>query len=111
MSIYDPATGSHTPTDEATPPSAAEASPSQDADNTGAPLAGLLTGRVLTRKRAYLAYASAALLVSFAPDVVTAGVLTGHQASVLTMWAALSASILLKAGTAFGFVAAANTGR
>lgn len=106
MSIYDTRTGERTDVAEPAP----VAPESADADAPGAPLSGLLTGKVLTRKRAYLAYASAALVVSFAPDIVTAGVLSGHEASALTMWAALASSILLKVGTAFGFIAAANTG-
>lgn len=106
MSVYDPATGSRTSTQTADSPE-----PESDAGDTSAPLAGLLTGRTLTRKRVYYVYASASLLVSFAPDVIVAGILTGHQADVLTASAALASSILLKVGVAFGFVAASNTGR
>lgn len=84
--------------------------PTSDAGNSSAPLAGLLAGRTLTRKRAYYVYASASLLVSFAPDVIVAGVLTGHEADVTTAVAGLAASLLLKIGVAFGFVAASNTG-
>lgn len=82
-----------------------------DAGNTSAPLSGLFAGNDRGRKRAYLIYASAALLVSFVPDVVVYGVLTSEVEPVVIAWAGLSSSLLLKIGTALGFVAAANTSR
>lgn len=82
-----------------------------DAGNTRAPLSGLFAGNDRGRKRAYLIYASAALLVSFVPDVVVYGVLTSEVEPVIVAWAGLSSSLLLKIGTALGFVAAANTSR
>lgn len=105
MSTYDPTTQKRTPLDS----DGGEASEPEQA--TTAPLAGLLAGNTAIRKRVYYGYASAALVVSFIPDVVVAGVLSGHEADALTMWGALASSILLKIGVAFGFIAASNTGR
>lgn len=77
----------------------------------GAVLAGLLSGRPALRKRVYYSYASAALLVSIGPDIVVAGVLTSTATPAFVAAIALASSILLKVGTAFGFVAASNTVR
>lgn len=79
--------------------------------NTGAPLSGLFSGSDLGRKRAYLAYSAAALLVSFGPDIVTAGVLTNSAVPSFVAYVSLASSILLKIGTAIGFVAASNTSK
>lgn len=76
-----------------------------------APLAGLFAGNDRGRKRAYLVYAGAALLISFGPDVVVANVLADNVVPTFVAYVSLSASILLKIGTALGFVAAANTRR
>lgn len=72
-------------------------------------LAGLLSGRPAVRKRVYYAYAGAALLVSIGPDIVVAGVLSTGAVPGFVAGVALASSILLKVGTAFGFVAASNT--
>lgn len=75
----------------------------------GAPsLAGLIAEHPAARKRVYYAYAIAALVVSFGPDVVIAGVVAGDAVEPFTAWVGLASSVLLKIGTAFGFVAAAN---
>lgn len=79
-------------------------------DDGGAPLSGLFTGRPAFRKRAYAAYAGVALIVSFAPDVVAVGLLTGDQSAGLVAVATLASSVLLKVGVAFGFIAASNVG-
>ena len=75
---------------------------------TGAPLAGLISEHPIARKRLYSAYALVALGVSFAPDVVVAGILTAQVNSTVVVVAALVSSVLLKIGVAFGFVAASN---
>lgn len=77
--------------------------------NPDAPLAGLLAGSPQARKRAYYSYAAAALLVSFGPDIITAGILTSAQAPVFVAILGLVTSVILKVGVAFGFVAASNT--
>lgn len=71
-------------------------------------LAGLISQHPTARKRLYYAYAVAALVLSFGPDVVTWGVISGADLPQFTMWLGLSSSVLLKVGTAFGFVAASN---
>jgi len=76
-----------------------------------APLAGLFAGNPIGRRRAYFAYAGSALLISFGPDIVTAGVLTAHQTPIFVTWVSLATSVLLKVGVAFGFVAASNVGK
>jgi hypothetical protein len=73
-----------------------------------APLSGLFSGRDRARKRTYLAYAGAALLISFGPDIVVAGVLSDNVVPSFVAYVSLSSSILLKVGTALGFVAASN---
>jgi hypothetical protein len=83
---------------------------SADANPT-APLSGLFAGNDAGRKRAYLIYAGAALLVSFGPDIVTANVLAGEDVPTFTAYLTLASSILLKIGTALGFVAASNTSK
>lgn len=79
--------------------------------NQAAVLAGLLAGRPSLRKRVYYAYATGALLVSIGPDIVVAGVLSDAATPGFVTWVALASSILLKVGTAFGFVAASNTAK
>lgn len=79
-----------------------------DSGQQGA-LSGLFAGNDLGRKRAYLVYAGAALLVSFGPDIVTAGVLLDDVVPTFVAYVSLASSILLKIGTALGFVAASNT--
>jgi len=79
-----------------------------DSGQQGA-LSGLFAGNDLARKRAYLVYAGAALLVSFGPDIVTAGVLLDDVVPTFVAYVSLASSILLKVGTALGFVAASNT--
>lgn len=76
---------------------------------TGAPLAGLFAGHTKGRKRAYAAYAGAALLVSFGPDLVTYQIISGIHVAALTAWIGFVSSAMLKIGAAFGFVASANT--
>lgn len=76
---------------------------------TSAPLAGLFAGHTKGRKRAYAAYAGAALLVSFGPDLVTYQIITGIHVAALTAWIGFVSSAMLKIGAAFGFVASANT--
>ena len=80
-------------------------------ENPDAPLSGLFAGNVKSRKVAYLIYAGAALILSFGPDVVVASVLDDNIVPTFVAWIGLSSSILLKIGTALGFVAAANTRR
>lgn len=84
-----------------------------DGDNANprAPLSGLFAGNDRARKTAYLIYASAALLISFGPDVVVSGVISGNVVPEFVAYIGLSSSILLKIGTALGFVAAANTSK
>lgn len=80
--------------------------------NAGLPggvLAGLFTNHVSARRRSYFGYSIAALLVSFGPDIALAGFLTGHELNVFTASMVLASSVLLKVGTAFGFIAASNT--
>ena len=84
---------------------------SGDAGQTEAPLAGLFAGNDRARKRTYLAYAGAALLISFGPDVVVANVLAADTVPQFVAIVSLASSILLKIGTALGFVAAANTSK
>ncbi len=79
--------------------------------NATTPLSGLFAGHPIARRRVYLGYAGAVLLVSFAPDVVTAGLLTGAQVPVFVSAVTLTTSILLKLGAALGFVAASNAGK
>lgn len=79
-----------------------------DSGGTGA-LSGLFAGNDAGRKRAYLIYAGAALLVSFGPDIVTANVLADSTVPTFVAYVSLASSILLKIGTALGFVAASNT--
>lgn len=79
--------------------------------NPNAPLSGLFAGNDTGRKRAYLVYAGAALLVSFGPDIVTAGVLSQEIVPEFVAYVSLTSSILLKIGTALGFVAASNTSK
>jgi hypothetical protein len=79
--------------------------------NATTPLSGLFAGHPIARRRVYLGYALAVLLVSFAPDVVTAGLLTGTQVPVFVSGVTLTTSILLKLGAALGFVAASNAGK
>lgn len=74
-------------------------------------LAGLLSSRPEIRKRAYYGYAIAALFISFGPDIVVAGVLADTTVPTFVAWVGLASSILLKIGTAFGFIAASNTQR
>lgn len=81
-----------------------------DAGGQGA-LSGLFAGNDAGRKRAYLIYAGAALLVSFGPDIVTAGVLTDSTVPTFVAYVSLASSILLKIGTALGFVAASNSAK
>lgn len=80
-----------------------------DGTVAGQPLSGLLAGRPKARKRGYYAYAFLALLISFGPDVITAGVLTAHTQPVFVASIGFATSVLLKVGVAFGFVAASNT--
>lgn len=87
---------------------AAETMLAGDSGRQGA-LSGLFAGNDTGRKRAYLVYAGAALLISFGPDIVTAGVLTEQIVPEFVAYVSLASSILLKIGTALGFVAAANT--
>jgi len=77
--------------------------------NGRAAFAGLLAEHPRARKRTYYGFAAAALLVSFGPDVVTAGVLADGSVPTFVAYVTLSASILLKVGTALGFIAASNT--
>lgn len=79
-----------------------------DAQATGA-LSGLFAGNDRARKRAYLWYAGIALLISFGPDVVVANVLADELVPTFVAYVSLASSILLKIGTALGFVAASNT--
>jgi hypothetical protein len=79
-----------------------------DATRQGA-LSGLFAGNDAGRKRAYLIYAGAALLISFGPDVVVANVLADNAVPTFVAYVSLASSILLKIGTALGFVAASNT--
>ena len=60
------------------------------------------------RKKLYTWFAVVALLVSFGPDIVVAGVLTEEAVPVFSAYIGLASSILLKIGTAFGFVASRN---
>jgi hypothetical protein len=100
------------------PPTAAQLKADQaalqaDADElqagiTGSPLAGILATHTALRRRSYVAYAGLALIVSFGPDIVTAGVLTAHVDAVLVATIGITSSILLKIGVALGFVAASN---
>lgn len=83
---------------------------SETADQ-GAALAGLLADHPKARKRTYYAYASAALIVSLGPDIVTAGVLSDNIVPDFIAYMSLASSILLKVGTALGFVAASNTSK
>ena len=78
-------------------------------DSGLAPLSGLLAGSPKARKNGYYAFAGLALLISFGPDVVIAGILTNSQVGTLDSVLALASSVLLKIGVAFGFVAASNT--
>jgi len=80
-------------------------------DASTGPLTGLLANSPKARKRAYYAYAGAALVLSFGPDVVVAGVLTSGSVPVFVAVVDLSTSILLKIGVAFGFVAASNVSK
>lgn len=80
-----------------------------DEGRTDAPLAGLFAGNDRARKRTYLAYAGGALLISFGPDIVVANVLAADTVPTFVAVVSLASSILLKIGTALGFVAAANT--
>lgn len=73
-----------------------------------APLAGLLAANPIARKRSYVGYAVVALVVSFGPDVVTYGVVTGSHVAPFVSIIGLSTSIVLKIGAAFGLVAASN---
>lgn len=82
----------------------------ETADSTK-PLAGLLNEHPRARKRVYYAYAALALLVSMGPDVVVAGILTDSDTPGFVAGVALASSVLLKLGTAFGFVAASNTAK
>lgn len=84
-----------------------EAQTSEDA-NAAAPLSGLFSGNPKGRKRAYLWYSATALVVSFGPDIVTANVLADQAVPTFVAYISLATSILLKVGTAFGFVAASN---
>jgi hypothetical protein len=81
-----------------------------DSGGQGA-LSGLFSGNDTGRKRAYLIYAGAALLVSFGPDIVTANVLADNVVPSFVAYVSLASSILLKIGTALGFVAASNTAK
>ena len=74
-------------------------------------LSGLFAGHDAGRKRAYLAYAGAALLVSFGPDVITVGLLTATEVPAFAKIVSLATSVLLKVGTAFGFIAASNASK
>lgn len=94
------------PTIEANTRKALRATESADPD---APLAGLLAEHPTARKTTYYLYAAAALVVSFGPDVVMAGVLSDAVVPEFTTYVALASSILLKIGTALGFIAASNT--
>ena len=60
------------------------------------------------RKKLYTWFAGVALLVSFGPDIVVAGVLSDEAVPVFSAYIGLASSILLKTGTAFGFVASRN---
>jgi len=82
---------------------------SDEVANSEAPLAGLLAGNPKARKKAYTAFAVTALLVSFGPDILIAGVVSEAIIPTATAYVALASSLLLKIGTAFGFVAASNT--
>lgn len=88
----------------------AAVSGSETADESTA-LAGLLAEHPRARKRTYYAYAAAALVVSFGPDIVTAGVLSDNLVPDFVAYVSLASSILLKVGTALGFVAASNTSK
>lgn len=79
--------------------------------NAHAPLAGLFAGNNAARKRTYLIYAGTTLLISFGPDVVVANVLADNIVPLFVAYVSLASSILLKLGTALGFVAASNTNR
>lgn len=107
------------PRDEPQPapePSTAPLTPEELRELTGelpqlpeASLAGLLAEHPAGRKAAYYAYATGALVVSFGPDIVIAGVLADSIVPAFVAYVSLVSSILLKIGVAFGFVAAANT--
>lgn len=75
----------------------------------GSPLAGLFVGHATARRRVYFGYAGAALLVSIGPDIGVAGLLTGHDLILMSAIVTLATSVLLKIGTALGFIAASNT--
>ena len=60
------------------------------------------------RKKLYTWFAVVALVVSFGPDIVMAGVLTEDAVPVFSAYIGLASSVLLKIGTAFGFVASRN---
>ena len=77
--------------------------------DSGAPLAGLLAGSPIARKRIYYVYAGAALVISCGSDVVTYGIIPTSGTEALIKGVGLATSILLKIGAAFGFVAASNT--
>lgn len=79
-----------------------------DAGDQDAPLAGLLGGKPGLRKKVYYSYASAALVVSFGPDIVIADVLAAGDVPHVVAAITIASSILLKIGVAFGFVAASN---
>lgn len=79
--------------------------------NTRTPLAGLLAEHPAARKRTYYAYAASALIVSFGPDIVTAGILADSSIPAFVAYVSLASSILLKIGVAFGFVAASNVSK
>ena len=72
-------------------------------------LSGLLKKNSKARKRAYIYFALTALLVSFGPDIVMAGVLSDGVTPHVVAYIGLTSSLLLKIGTAFGFIAASNT--
>ena len=67
-----------------------------------------LADKPALRKKLYTWFAVIALLVSFGPDIVVAGVLTEDAVPVFSAYIGLASSVLLKIGTALGFVASSN---
>lgn len=74
-------------------------------------LAGLLAQHPTARTTLYVAYAITALVLSFGADVITWGLITDTAMPEFTKWLGFASSVVLKIGTAFGFVAAANITR
>lgn len=79
-----------------------------DAQAPSAPLAGILAAHTKLRTGLYVGYASAALAVSCAADVVGAGLLNAHETVVLVTSIHLATQLLLTVGGGLGLVALSN---